>query len=285
MARVFDHSEHQGTELLMLLVLADYSDDQGFSYPSVTTLALKCRTTPRHAKRLIANLVDGGELEVREGAGPAVRGGRLNLYRVRLDVLASKKAVTAPSPLSEVAEAEGMTSASSLSDAEKPEVVTSRAERGDTGVRKVVTPMSPKPSENHQKEPPVVRAKRSRRSTDGQTFKEWFEPIKIAGAKAFKPDDPVFAWMNKVGLNRELVSIAWEVFKADHLDPEKADKRQRDWPRTFRNYLRKGWIRVWFRDKDGVWRLNTAGQQIAIEHGYDPEMTASKAADWMQGAI
>jgi len=282
MARVFDHSEQKGTELLMLLVLADYSDDQGFSYPSVTTLALKCRTTPRHAKRLIANLVDGGELEVREGAGPAVRGGRLNLYRVRLDVLASKKAVTAPSPLSEVAEAEVMTSASPLSDAEKLEVVTSRAERGDTGVRKVVTPMSPKPSENHQKEPPVVRAKRSRRSSDGQTFKDWYTQTKAANPGVFEKDDPVHAWFAKLGLSFEFHAVAWHSFKADHME---SDKRQKDWPATFRTYLRKGWIKVWYRDSEGVWHLNTPGKQIAIEHGYDPEMTASKAPDWMQGAI
>lgn len=282
MARVFDHSEQKGTELLMLLVLADYSDDQGFSYPSVTTLALKCRTTPRHAKRLIANLVDGGELEVREGAGPAVRGGRLNLYRVRLDVLASKKAVTAPSPLSEVAEAEVMTATSPLFEAENPEVVTSRAERGDTGVRKVVTPMSPKPSENHQKEPPVVRAKRSRRSTDGQTFKDWYTQTKATNPKVLTDDDPVYAWIEKVGLDREFMAIAWHSFKADHMD---SDKVQRSWPQTFRTYLRKGWIKVWYRDSEGVWRLNTAGKQIAIAHDYDPDMTSAKQPDWMQGAI
>lgn len=273
MAKVFDHSDHQGTELLMLLVLADYSDDQGFSYPSVTTLALKCRTTPRHAKRLVANLIEGGELEVKDGAGPAVRGGRLNLYRIRLDVLANKKAVTAPSPLSEVSEAQEVTYTSPLSDTENTEVVTSSAQRGDTHVRKVVTPMSPKPSENHQKEPPERRAKRARRATGGQLFKEWYAETTSEGGKVVAPEDPVYTWMEKVGLNRDFLNIAWLSFKADHLD---SDKKQKSWPQTFRVYLRKGWIKVWYRDSEGLWRLNTAGKQLAIEHGYDPEMCSSK---------
>lgn len=276
MAKVFDHSEHQGSELLMLLVLADYSDDQGFSYPSVTTLALKCRTTPRHAKRLVANLIEGGELEVREGAGPAVRGGRLNLYRVRLDVLSSKKAVTAPSPLSEVSGAQEVTYTSPLSSAENTEVVTSSAERGDMGVRKVVTPMSPKPSENHQKEPPEARAKRARRSTVGQTFSEWYAQAAAGDGKVVAPNDPIYTWVEKVGLNRDFLNIAWHSFKADHME---SDKKQKSWPQTFRVYLRKGWIKVWYRDNEGFWRLNTAGKQLAIEHGYDPEMYSSNARD------
>lgn len=283
MAKVFDHSAHQGTELLMLLVLADYSDDQGYSYPSVSTLALKCRTTPRHAKRLIANLVDGGELEVREGAGPMVRGGRLNLYRVCLDVLANKKAVTASSPLSEVSEAEGVTPVSLLPETQDTEGVTSRARRGDTGVREGVTPMSPKPSENHQKEPPVVRARRSRRSADGQTFKTWYEQAKASNPKVLSDDDPVYAWATTLGISRDLLHIAWFAFKAKHMQ---SDKLQKSWPQTFLNYLKQGWISVWFHDREGVWRLNTTGKQLAIEHGYDPDMSCSKNAEpWWANCI
>lgn len=46
MARVWDQSQHSGSELLMLLALADFADDDGNSYPAVPTLAAKCRMTP-----------------------------------------------------------------------------------------------------------------------------------------------------------------------------------------------------------------------------------------------
>lgn len=78
MARVWADSKHAGSELLMLLAIADFADDDGNAYPAVPTLAAKCRTTPRHANRLLSALRASGELEVRINEGP--RG--TNRYRV-----------------------------------------------------------------------------------------------------------------------------------------------------------------------------------------------------------
>ena len=69
LSRVWDASTHGGTELLMLLAIADFADDDGRAYPAVAKLAKKCRTTPRHANRLLAALRDSGELEIRLNAG------------------------------------------------------------------------------------------------------------------------------------------------------------------------------------------------------------------------
>lgn len=255
MAKVWELSQHGGTDLLMLLAIADFADDQGNAYPAVATLAEKCRMKPRNAQVILSALRDSGELDVRPNEGPK----GTNLYRVTL----ASQGVQHSAPLQGNAP------------------LHSTAPGGALQCAKGVQHSAPEPSMNHQ-EPPVVRAKRARRSTDGQTFKEWFEPIKAAGEKAIKPDDPVFTWMETVGLNREFLSIAWESFKAKQLT---TDKKQKSWPQTFLNYLRSGWIRVWYRDTDGVWRLNTAGKQLAIEHGLDPEMQASKGHDWMVGAI
>jgi len=41
--RVWDHSAASGSFLLMLLAIADFADDDGNAYPSVPTLARKCR--------------------------------------------------------------------------------------------------------------------------------------------------------------------------------------------------------------------------------------------------
>lgn len=64
MTRVWSRSTHSGTELLLLLAIADFADDHGTAWPSVETLARKARTTRRHVQRLLGRLVDSGELRV-----------------------------------------------------------------------------------------------------------------------------------------------------------------------------------------------------------------------------
>ncbi len=76
--RVWEHSTHSGTELLMLLCIADFADDDGNAYPAITTLANKCRMTTRNAYLVLAELRASGELQVRSNEGP--RG--TNLYHV-----------------------------------------------------------------------------------------------------------------------------------------------------------------------------------------------------------
>jgi hypothetical protein len=77
--RVWQRSGAGGTELLLLLALAEHADGEGIAWPSVAALAERCRIGERHARRVIGRLVEAGELEVlREGGG---RGNRTR-YRV-----------------------------------------------------------------------------------------------------------------------------------------------------------------------------------------------------------
>jgi len=80
MDRVWRYSGVQNTtELAMLLAIADYAHDDGSgAYPSLTTLAKKCRLSRRHAIRTIQALEKLGELQVARNAGP----GGANLYTV-----------------------------------------------------------------------------------------------------------------------------------------------------------------------------------------------------------
>ena len=79
MSHVWATSTQTGGNLLLLLALADYANDRGECWPSVDTLARKARVTDRHARRILRELVDAGELEIRTGAG---RNG-VNVYRLR----------------------------------------------------------------------------------------------------------------------------------------------------------------------------------------------------------
>lgn len=83
MTEVWRRSQHSGSHLLMMLALADFSDDSGCSYPAVSTLAAKCRMQPRNANVVLATLRESGELEVRHNAGPK----GVNRYRIVLKAL------------------------------------------------------------------------------------------------------------------------------------------------------------------------------------------------------
>lgn len=84
MAAAWKGSRHGGTELLMLLAIADFADDDGNAYPSVGTLAKKCRMKQRNANYILRTLQTSGELEIRVGEGPY----GTNRYRVNLAALA-----------------------------------------------------------------------------------------------------------------------------------------------------------------------------------------------------
>lgn len=78
MALVWEQSQHAGSNLLMLLAIADFADDDGRAYPAVASLAAKCRMKQRNANVILATLRQSGELAIRIGEGP--RG--TNLYHV-----------------------------------------------------------------------------------------------------------------------------------------------------------------------------------------------------------
>jgi hypothetical protein len=81
MAAVWKGSQHSGSALLMMLAIADFSDDKGQAFPSVATLAEKTRMKPRNAHYLLRELEESGELVIKIGAGS--RHGT-NLYRIVL---------------------------------------------------------------------------------------------------------------------------------------------------------------------------------------------------------
>jgi len=81
MTQVWEHSQATGGQLLVLLAIADFADDHGKAWPSVSTLAKKSRITKRHTQKAIKQLKDMGELVVDQGASGHWG---TNLYRITL---------------------------------------------------------------------------------------------------------------------------------------------------------------------------------------------------------
>jgi hypothetical protein len=137
MAAVWKGSQHSGSGLLMMLAIADFSDDKGISFPAVSTLAMKTRMKPRNANYLLAQLQASGELDIKIGAG---RNGT-NLYRIRLDRL---EGLQQSAPLQPVAGVQGIAGV-------QPGAGLQPIARG--AATQCSTPLQPsadKPSLNHQ---------------------------------------------------------------------------------------------------------------------------------------
>lgn len=70
MSWVWDHSGAAGGELLLLLAIADHASDDGTNaYPSVGTLARKCRVHTRTVQRQLRNLQELGAITITEHGG------------------------------------------------------------------------------------------------------------------------------------------------------------------------------------------------------------------------
>lgn len=65
MTAVWEHSQHKGSELLLLLALADFAHDDGSSiYPSNAKLCEKVRMVERSVRYILRKLERSGELVV-----------------------------------------------------------------------------------------------------------------------------------------------------------------------------------------------------------------------------
>lgn len=197
MARVWDRSKHAGSELLMLLAIADFADDDGRAYPAVPTLAAKCRMTPRNANLILAALRRTGELVIRQNEGPK----GTNLYQI----------IHASTPEAGFTPEERFTL--------KPTSPTPEA-----GFLKPLKPASDEPSVNHQ-EPSLPRnAKNPRRvcspsaseSADDGFASFWKRyPKKVAkpqAVKAWRKTKPTGQLLADLlaGLERHMASADWQ---------------------------------------------------------------------------
>ena len=87
MSWVIERSPHKGSELLLLLMIANHAAADGSNaFPSVNLLARECRMSPRQIIRMLHRLEASGAIVVQERAGP--RGA--HLMRVIMDANAPK---------------------------------------------------------------------------------------------------------------------------------------------------------------------------------------------------
>lgn len=231
LSRVWDHYPGKGSDLLAMLALADWSDDDGRCYPSVAALARKIRLQERQAQRSLRDLIKQGFLSVtgnEHGGAP----GMTRRYRVNLERLTG---VTQDTP---------------------PQVdgCHARRETGVSGDTQTVNEPSV-----------VISTQRARKKSKALPLTDWLAQVAAAGEKAIPDDDPVRSYAAKAGIPDDFMLLAWVEFKARYSEPDA--KTYADWRAVFRNAVRGNWLKLWFV-KDGQYQLTTAGQQAQqlLEH-------------------
>lgn len=73
-----DQTIQSRTQLLILLALSDFANDDGFAWPSLETISQKARTSARAVQDQLEELKKAGKLEIQIAKGPK----GTNLYRV-----------------------------------------------------------------------------------------------------------------------------------------------------------------------------------------------------------
>lgn len=229
MSKVWEHSRAGGTELLLLLAIADYSDEHGYAYPSVPTLARKIRMTSRNTQYLLQKLEASGELEIKRGAG---RSGS-NLYRVK----------TLPPPAK-------LAPRSPLHPTPEP------------GFTPPLKPTSSKPSLTVIEPSEVTPKPRAKREKKAElTLAECMAQCKAQAVPVVPADGAAIRFAQQAGIPDEFVELAWGAFVGRYTEDQPATVYA-DWAQVFAKALKGNWLKLWFIDavtKD--YRLTTAGLQ------------------------
>lgn len=77
--RIWEHAPYRGEKLLVLLALADWSNEDGICWPSLPTIAQKARLSRRGAQLIIQQLVSDGAINI---LSKGVGRGNLTRYQV-----------------------------------------------------------------------------------------------------------------------------------------------------------------------------------------------------------
>lgn len=105
----------------------------------------------------------------------------------------------------------------------------------------------------------AVGKKRGRVAQPEHTFATFIDRCRTEGVEPIPADDPVYSYADSVGLQSDLVALAWEKFKTEYTEGTKASKRYSDWRATFRNSVRDCWSEYW--------AMNAAGEIFITSKG------------------
>lgn len=236
---VWDGFPGGGSDLLAMLALADWSDDEGRCWPSMASIATKMRLSEKQARRVVHTLEETGYLKV---IANAAGGATSRRYQIALDRLTPPAHGSPPT------------------DGSPPAGVPYPSRRREPtppahGSRTVIEPLLTV-REGAQALPDQSAESKSKKA--GITLKTFIEQCQASSVKPIPEDDPIFDYAEKVGIESDMLAIAWREFKSYWLPTQ---NRKKDWPGTFRNAVRQNRARLWYLKEGEPASWTTAGEQ------------------------
>lgn len=112
--------------------------------------------------------------------------------------------------------------------------------------------------------PAEQKKKPGKPKSKAMTLSEYLQDCKERNVLPIPEDDSIFSYAEGIKLPLDFLRLAWIDFRNIHTNPNKKEgkKRQSSWKQTFRNYVEKNWLKLWFIDNDGNYALTTAGKQL-----------------------
>ncbi len=230
MSYVWRTSKAKGSDLLLLLAIADHAHDDGCkAFPSVDHLAKKTRLSRRQTQYNMRSLVEMGELVIEENAGPK----GVHMYRIPMEG--------------------GATSCTGAMIAGVQNPTKGGATHGTEGVQPIAHKPSVKPSENLNlaKMPNKTQSNRRKPET----------PI---------PDDFVLTPDMLNGAIEKGMDAKRAHYQFDRMRnwADANEVRKRDWMAQWRNWILKDIADNGSSaspDRPNQWRLNASGQMVEVE--------------------
>ncbi len=247
MTKVWASYPGAGSELLAMLALADWADDNGRCWPSMAAIAGKTRLSRSQAQRIVHGLIDAGYVSV-TGNETGGKPGSTRQYQINLKALTGSADAT-PTGRTHATGSVDATGSTHAQEGPHPCAETGRTHATQTVREPSLTVKGP---EQAPAPPKAIKEK------SGTTLKAFLESCKESGEKPFAEDDTIFDYAEKVGIDNEMMAVAWAEFKARLLP---TTKRQKDWRAHFRNAVRRNWYSLWFLKEGEAARWTTAGEQ------------------------
>lgn len=216
---------------LVLIVLANYANEDGESYPSHATLSARTEQCVKTVSSHLRRLEDSGLLVTVPRYGTDGRR-TSNIYRLNIGASLPAKITDTP-----------------------------HVKITDTPPVKITEyPLEKKPSEKPSDN--ACASGKPKRTKQDVTFTDYRKQLQQQGEKFLPDDDPLFAWAESVALPDGYISLAWLEFKSRHATDA---KKQKDWRAVFRRAVREDWLKLWAIGRDGEYYLTTKGKMIERE--------------------
>lgn len=276
MTTVWEFFPEGGSELLALLALADWADDEGRCFPSIAAIAKKTRLSKSQTQRVVHGLIEAGFVAVEGnesgGAPGATRRYRILIGRLTGSAHATGSANDTPTDRTSATGSADATGRTDAVDGSHPCGETGRTHATQT----VIEPSVPTKS-GAQAAPTPPKAVRQKR--EEVTLSAYLEACRAARIKPIPADHHIHQHCTDHGITSEMLQLAWLQFKRRHTtETGFMSKRQKDWPGTFANHVKGRWgvIKLWhFGGESGMAEWTSEG--LAFKRAEEVKLTREVA--------